>query len=102
MLAVRNPGGYYAHVSCHSCFPGVSDVQTNVETKKVLVTADDSVSPQDMLEKLQKVSLRLERRLSAFLCWIANSILLLAVVGSKWKVSSAGVTQIPGFFLVAS
>ncbi|KAI2496922.1 Heavy-metal-associated domain [Fragilaria crotonensis] len=35
---------------------GVSDVQTNVETKKVVVTADDSVSPQDMLEKLQKWS----------------------------------------------
>lgn len=31
-------------------------MQTNVETKKVLVVADDSVSPQVMLEKLQKVS----------------------------------------------
>ena len=35
---------------------GVSDVQTNVEAKTVVVTADDSVSPQVMLEKLQKWS----------------------------------------------
>ena len=36
---------------------GVTDVQTNVEAKTVVVvTADDSVSPQGMLEKLQKVS----------------------------------------------
>ena len=35
---------------------GVEDVQTNVEAKTVVVvTADDSVSPQVMLEKLQKV-----------------------------------------------
>ncbi len=77
-------------------------MQTNVETKKVLVTADDTVSPQDMLEKLQKVSLRVERRLSPFLCWIANSILLLAVVGSKWKVRCTCVTQVSLLFSVAS
>eukprot|EP00561_Arcocellulus_cornucervis_P001462 CAMPEP_0185806346 /NCGR_PEP_ID=MMETSP1322-20130828/4384_1 /TAXON_ID=265543 /ORGANISM="Minutocellus polymorphus, Strain RCC2270" /LENGTH=73 /DNA_ID=CAMNT_0028502431 /DNA_START=107 /DNA_END=328 /DNA_ORIENTATION=+ len=36
---------------------GVEDVQTNVEAKTVVVvTADDSVSPQVMLEKLQKWS----------------------------------------------
>eukprot|EP00563_Minutocellus_polymorphus_P006611 CAMPEP_0181038740 /NCGR_PEP_ID=MMETSP1070-20121207/10091_1 /TAXON_ID=265543 /ORGANISM="Minutocellus polymorphus, Strain NH13" /LENGTH=73 /DNA_ID=CAMNT_0023116533 /DNA_START=45 /DNA_END=266 /DNA_ORIENTATION=+ len=36
---------------------GVTDVQTNVEAKTVVVvTADDSVSPQGMLEKLQKWS----------------------------------------------
>ena len=35
---------------------GVSDVQTNVEAKTVVVTADDSVAPQVMLEKLQKWS----------------------------------------------
>jgi len=34
---------------------GVTDVQTNVEAKTVVVTANDSVSPQAMLEKLQKV-----------------------------------------------
>ena len=39
-------------------FSGVSDIQTDVATKKVVVTADDSVSPQEMLEKLQKVSRR--------------------------------------------
>lgn len=35
---------------------GVSDVQTDVAAKKVVVQADPSVSPQLMLEKLQKVS----------------------------------------------
>lgn len=34
---------------------GVTDVQTNVEAKTVVVMANDSVSPQAMLEKLQKV-----------------------------------------------
>lgn len=35
---------------------GVTDIQTNVEAKTVVVTHSDSVSKQDMLEKLQKVS----------------------------------------------
>jgi len=35
---------------------GVSNVETDVEAKSVVVTADDSVSPQAMLEKLQKWS----------------------------------------------
>lgn len=34
---------------------GVNDVQTDVAAKKVVVQADPSVSPQLMLEKLQKV-----------------------------------------------
>lgn len=38
-------------------FVGVTDVQTNVESKSVIVQADESVSPQFMLEKLQAVSL---------------------------------------------
>eukprot|EP00566_Odontella_aurita_P029614 CAMPEP_0113536612 /NCGR_PEP_ID=MMETSP0015_2-20120614/6356_1 /TAXON_ID=2838 /ORGANISM="Odontella" /LENGTH=73 /DNA_ID=CAMNT_0000435993 /DNA_START=62 /DNA_END=283 /DNA_ORIENTATION=- /assembly_acc=CAM_ASM_000160 len=33
---------------------GVSNVDTNVEAKTVVVTADDSISPEFMLEKLQK------------------------------------------------
>eukprot|EP00567_Pseudictyota_dubia_P018180 CAMPEP_0197439710 /NCGR_PEP_ID=MMETSP1175-20131217/6386_1 /TAXON_ID=1003142 /ORGANISM="Triceratium dubium, Strain CCMP147" /LENGTH=73 /DNA_ID=CAMNT_0042969669 /DNA_START=48 /DNA_END=269 /DNA_ORIENTATION=+ len=33
---------------------GVSNIDTNVEAKTVVVTADDSVSPQFMLEKLEK------------------------------------------------
>ena len=37
---------------------GVSDVQTDVAAKTVVVQADPSVSPQLMLEKLQKVSNR--------------------------------------------
>ena len=41
---------------------GVSDVQTDVEAKTVVVTADASVSPELMLEKLEKVRGRL--------CWI--------------------------------
>lgn len=35
---------------------GVNDVQTDVAAKTVVVEADPSVSPQLMLEKLQKVS----------------------------------------------
>lgn len=35
---------------------GVNDVQTDVAAKTVVVQADPSVSPQLMLEKLQKVS----------------------------------------------
>jgi copper chaperone CopZ len=35
---------------------GVNDVQTDVAAKTVIVQANDSVSPQLMLEKLQKVS----------------------------------------------
>jgi copper chaperone CopZ len=34
---------------------GVKNIQTNVEAKTVVVEADESVSPQFMLEKLQKV-----------------------------------------------
>ena len=41
------------------CFPslllGVKSIDANVETKTVVVEADDSVSPQLLLEKLQKV-----------------------------------------------
>jgi hypothetical protein len=33
----------------------VTDIQTNVEAKSVVVTHGDSVSKQEMLEKLQKV-----------------------------------------------
>jgi hypothetical protein len=36
-------------------FTGVHNVDTNVETKTVVVEADESVSPNSMLEKLQKV-----------------------------------------------
>lgn len=35
----------------------MNDVQTNVESKSVVVQAEESVSPQMMLEKLQAVSL---------------------------------------------
>eukprot|EP01082_Thalassiosira_pseudonana_P000173 g113.t1 g113 contig1:268114-268794(-) len=35
---------------------GVTDIQTNVEAKSVAVTHGDSVSKQEMLEKLQKWS----------------------------------------------
>eukprot|EP00545_Synedropsis_sp_CCMP1620_P006489 CAMPEP_0119013308 /NCGR_PEP_ID=MMETSP1176-20130426/8383_1 /TAXON_ID=265551 /ORGANISM="Synedropsis recta cf, Strain CCMP1620" /LENGTH=72 /DNA_ID=CAMNT_0006966395 /DNA_START=88 /DNA_END=306 /DNA_ORIENTATION=+ len=35
---------------------GVTDIQTDVATKKVLVTADDSLAAEVMLEKLQKWS----------------------------------------------
>ena len=35
-------------------FLGVTDIETNVEAKTVVVQADASVSPDSMLEKLQK------------------------------------------------
>eukprot|EP00534_Pseudo-nitzschia_fraudulenta_P003771 CAMPEP_0201135516 /NCGR_PEP_ID=MMETSP0850-20130426/54357_1 /ASSEMBLY_ACC=CAM_ASM_000622 /TAXON_ID=183588 /ORGANISM="Pseudo-nitzschia fraudulenta, Strain WWA7" /LENGTH=73 /DNA_ID=CAMNT_0047406687 /DNA_START=47 /DNA_END=268 /DNA_ORIENTATION=+ len=35
---------------------GVTDIVTNVEAKSVVVTHDDSVKPEFMLEKLQKWS----------------------------------------------
>lgn len=35
---------------------GVNDIQTDVAAKTVVVQADQSVSPEFMLEKLQKVS----------------------------------------------
>tara|TARA_B110001450_G_scaffold14094_1_gene13242 strand:+ start:489 stop:647 length:159 start_codon:yes stop_codon:yes gene_type:complete len=37
-------------------YTGVSNVETNVETKKVIVTADGNATPEAMLEKLQKWS----------------------------------------------
>jgi hypothetical protein len=50
-----------AHAICWSPvkqneFSGVSDVQTDVQAKTVVVHADSSVTPESMLEKLQKVS----------------------------------------------
>jgi hypothetical protein len=36
---------------------GVKNIDTNVETKSVVVEADESVAPQTMLEKLEKVCL---------------------------------------------
>jgi len=38
-------------------FSGVTNIETNVEAKTVVVQAEDSVSPQVMLEKLEKVRL---------------------------------------------
>ena len=74
--------------------PGISDVQTNVETKKVVVVADESVSPQHMLEKLQKVSVVSgEKGCSAFPCCLSKPLLLVSVVRSKWKVSGTGLAQ---------
>ena len=35
---------------------GVTDIQTDVAAKTVVVTAADSVDPQEMLSKLLKVS----------------------------------------------
>ena len=42
-------------VLCSPNPAGVTDIQTNVEAKTVVVQAEESVSPQLMLEKLQKV-----------------------------------------------
>jgi hypothetical protein len=37
-------------------FEGVSKIETDVSAKTVIVEADESVAPQMMLEKLEKVS----------------------------------------------
>jgi hypothetical protein len=37
-------------------FAGVSKIETDVSAKTVIVEADESVAPQMMLEKLEKVS----------------------------------------------
>ena len=58
---------------------GVSDVQTNVEAKTVVVTADDSVSPQVMLEKLQKWSAASGK--SVELAWVGGICAVLEVAG---------------------
>jgi len=34
---------------------GITDVQTNVDSKSVVVQADESITPEFMLGKLQKV-----------------------------------------------
>ena len=52
---------------------GVTDVQTNVEAKKVHVTADENVSPQEMLEKLQKVRLDELTALHPYITLLAKS-----------------------------
>jgi hypothetical protein len=45
-----------SRVSYHSSITGVSDIQTNVDAKSVVVLHDESVSKEVMLEKLQKWS----------------------------------------------
>ena len=42
--------------SFHVPYTGVSDIQTNVEAKSVVVVHDESVSKDDLLAKLQKWS----------------------------------------------
>jgi hypothetical protein len=43
-------------------FVGVSKIETDVSAKTVIVEADESVAPQMMLEKLEKVSERSETK----------------------------------------
>jgi len=57
MIVTYNSGGCANAVKrLLTKMEGVSNVETDVEAKSVVVTADDSVSPQAMLEKLQKWS----------------------------------------------
>jgi hypothetical protein len=49
---------YRASTNFRSDFEGVSKIETDVSTKTVIVEADESVAPQMMLEKLEKVSCR--------------------------------------------
>jgi hypothetical protein len=41
--------------SFHAFIAGVSSIETDVDAKSVVVQADENVSPQLMLEKLEKV-----------------------------------------------
>jgi hypothetical protein len=47
---------YRALTNFRSDFEGVSKIETDVSAKTVIVEADESVAPQMMLEKLEKVS----------------------------------------------
>jgi len=44
----------YAFPPLHQ-YPGVVSVETDIETKSVVVTADEKVSPEAMLAQLEKV-----------------------------------------------
>ena len=64
-LSFRNPPTIIARHGSDGCanavkrvlkkIDGVTDIVTDVEAKSAVVTHDDSVEPQFMLEKLQKV-----------------------------------------------
>lgn len=54
---MEHVGKYRCNLSNIPCNTGVSSVETDVAAKTVVVEADPSVSPQLMLEKLQKVRL---------------------------------------------
>ena len=62
---------------CHGCVvvshshnnnKGVTDIQTDVDAKSVVVQADAAVKPEDMLAKLLKVCMIVPVR--SLLCWI--------------------------------
>ena len=69
---------------------GVKDVQTNVDAKTVVVEAEESVSPQLMLEKLQKVKMifsyqELVYFVSYRFCSLSSGA---ALVGKVWSLLS--------------
>ena len=47
---------YRYNLSLSFTYPGVTDIEANVEAKTVVVTHSDAVTKVEMLEKLQKVS----------------------------------------------
>ena len=58
-LNIRRKGNIHlvhdSHLQSPRSFKGVTDIETNVQAKTVVVTHADSVSKQDMLQKLEKV-----------------------------------------------
>ncbi len=73
-------------------FAGVTDIETNVAAKTVVVTHADGVSASEMLEMLKKVSLvELERCLRFFSSWFWTVYLLLLQpsglkqVANQWR-----------------
>ena len=47
---------YRYNLSLSFTYPGVTEIEANVEAKTVVVTHSDAVTKVEMLEKLQKVS----------------------------------------------
>ena len=78
---------------------GVIDIQTNVEAKSVVVTHSESVSKQDMLEKLQKVRLLKGSQvvcLESISLSSCNFTIDTSVVSGKWKISCFGILILHG------
>lgn len=82
-------------------YPGVTDIEANVEAKTVVVTHSDAVTKEEMLEKLQKVSRwECRGRFSDKLMWhlthrYPHWYWKCIVVASKWEICRFGIHLAP-------